>query len=201
MNSIITISRGPVPDRIEASNTSAALGSATTQSLGVRSTLLWSARGRSIMAALIISLFLTLSRNTSAEDITVRLINARSGRPLSSVFVAMSHWNGTFDIHKPPYPKREIVQAITDAKGKVVFHLSQPTPEHVGFSVGNPRDFAGCWHLRDTSPEFILRSGAVSDYNESKCGKLKVLVPATPGEVVIFERKLTLAEKMHQEIP
>jgi hypothetical protein len=113
----------------------------------------------------------------------------------------MSTWNGTFDIHKPPVPHKETVDAITDAKGVAVFHLPQPIPDHVGFDIGGPRDFVGCWRLVDISPENVMRSGVVADYNESKCGKLKTQVSASPGEVVIVDKKLTLGQQMRQEIP
>jgi hypothetical protein len=59
----------------------------------------------------------------------------------------------------------------------------------------------GCWRLVDISPENVMRSGVVADYNESKCGKLKTQVSASPGEVVIVDKKLTLGQQMRQEIP
>lgn len=145
--------------------------------------------------------FLVLPLSASPQDITIRLINATSGKPLSKISVSMGAWNGTFDVRKGPYPEQ--IRMITDAEGRAVFHLPRPTPEHIGFSVGTPWDFAGCWHLRDSSPETVLRSGVVADYDETKCGKRKpkIQVSAKPGEVVIFERKLTLWEKMHRELP
>jgi hypothetical protein len=53
--------------------------------------------------------FVSLSRvmlrlDAPVNSITVRLINARSRKPLSKVQVSMFMWNGTFDIHRPPYP-------------------------------------------------------------------------------------------------
>jgi hypothetical protein len=113
----------------------------------------------------------------------------------------MSSWNGTFDIHKPPYPRRETAEGTPDTEGKIIFHFPPPAPEHIGFSVGNPRDFAGCWRLRDFSLEAVIRSGVVAEYNESKCGKQKTQVTAKPGEVVIMEKRLTLGQQMRQEIP
>lgn len=137
----------------------------------------------------------------SAQDITVRLVNARSGKPLSRVRVAMLTWNGIFDIHKPPLPHIETVEATTDAMGVAVFHLRQPIPEHLSFEIGGLRDFAGCWRLRDLSPKTVLQSGVVADYNESKCGKLRTQLSAKPGEVVIVDKKLTLWDQMRQELP
>jgi len=145
--------------------------------------------------------FLVAPLAASAQDIAVRLVNAKSGKPLSKIRVAVSTWNGTFDIHRPPLPHKETVFAITDAKGVAVFHLPQPIPKHAGFEIGGLRDFAGCWRLPDLSLETVMRSGVVADYNESKCGKLRTQVSAKPGEVVIVDKKLTLADQMRQEIP
>jgi hypothetical protein len=136
----------------------------------------------------------------SAQDITLRLVNAKSGKPLSKIAVSMHAWNGTLDIHKPSDSKHVIVGATTDADGIAVFHLPQPAPEHLGFNVCCPWDLAGCWHLSDVSPDTVLREGTVAEYND-KCGKLRRPISAKPGEVVIAERKLTLWEKMRREIP
>lgn len=147
-------------------------------------------------------LFLVFPLGASAQDITMRLIDAKSGKPLRKVPVTMFAWNGPSTFPPDNVPKGEVVMhGTTDKEGRAVFHLPQPTPEHIGFSVGTPWDFAGCWRLRDLSPETVLRSGVVAHYNVSQCGKSSVQVSANPGEVVILEKKLTLWEKMRREIP
>jgi len=145
---------------------------------------------------LVASLSLTF---TSAQDITIRLVNAKSGKPLRSVPVTIFAWNGppTYRPDNIP-PGQIVVHATTDAEGRAVFHSPEPALEHIGFNVGTPWDFAGCWRLHDLSPEIVFRTGAVADYS---CGKLRWPVSAKPGEVVIVERKLTLWEKMRREIP
>jgi hypothetical protein len=138
----------------------------------------------------------------SSQDITVRLINAKSGKPLGKVPVTMFLWNGPPTFRPDNVTKDVIVgHKITDADGQAVFHLPQPLPEHVGFLLEPPMDFLGCWHLQDSSPETVLRSGVVADYNESKCGKLRQQASAGPGEIVIFEKKLTVGEQMRRELP
>jgi hypothetical protein len=146
--------------------------------------------------------FLVVPLGAAAQDITLRLVNAKSGKPLRAVPVTMFSWNGPRTFRLDNVPKGEaIVHTTTDTKGQAVFHLPEAGPEHIGFSVGGPRDFVGCWHPRDLSPETVMRSGVVADYNESKCGKLKIQVSAKPGEVVIVDKKLTLLDQMRQEIP
>ena len=136
----------------------------------------------------------------TGQSITLRLVNAKSGKPLSKTNAEMCTWNGTFDIHKPPYPERICVAAITDKSGTAVFQLATPPPEHTGFDIGGLRDFAGCWRLPDISPENVLRSGVVAAHSE-KCGKLRAPLTTRPGEVVIADRKLKLWENMRTEIP
>jgi hypothetical protein len=136
---------------------------------------------------------------TSAQDITVRLANAKSGKPLRSVPVTIFTWNGPPTYRSDNVPPGQIVLHLTtDADGRAVFRSPQPPLEHIGFDVGTPWDFAGCWRLHDPSPEMVLRSGVIADYT---CGKRRWPVSAKPGEVVIVERKLRLWEKMCREIP
>jgi hypothetical protein len=136
----------------------------------------------------------------TGQDIKVRLVNAKSGKPLSKVTVSMQAWIGTFDIHKPD-PKQIVVEATatTNGEGVAVFHITQPAPEHIGFLLQPPMDFYGCWG-QIFSPEIVLRGG-VADYNQSKCGRLRKPISAEPGDVVIVERKLTAWEHMRREMP
>jgi hypothetical protein len=96
----------------------------------------------------------------SAQDITLRLVDAKSGKPMSKISVSMHAWNGMLDIHKPPYPERIEIRATTDAGGIAVFHLVQPAPEHIGFLLAGPMDFYGCWGQVFAS-ETVLRSASV----------------------------------------
>ena len=136
----------------------------------------------------------------SAQDITLRLVNAESGQSLPKVRVSIHAWNGTLDIRKSAAPKRIEIDVTTNPQGIAVFHLPQPVSEHLGLLLQPPMDFYGCWG-QVFSPEKVLSSGVVADYDESKCGKLPRAVSAKPGEVVIVERKLNAREKMLREIP
>lgn len=146
-------------------------------------------------------LFLALSL-ASGENFTLRVVNPKSGKPLSKVPVTMFYWNGPPTYSPDAVPKEQIViHATTDADGVASFALSEPHREHVGFSIGTPWDLAGCWHLKAVSPDVIRQSGTVADYDEKKCGKLKQQGVAKPGEVLIFERRLTTVEKARREVP
>jgi hypothetical protein len=152
------------------------------------------------MACLIFELLMFGVPCVTGQSITLRLVNAKSGKPLSKTTAAMCTWGGTFDIHRPPYPARVCVTAITDKSGTAVFQLPKALPGNIGFDIGGLRDFAGCWRLPGISPENALRSGIVAAYSEV-CGKLRAPLTARPGEVVIADRKISLWEKMRTEIP
>ena len=138
----------------------------------------------------------------SPQDIAVRLINGKSGKPLQGVSVRMTAWNGPPTFRPDNIPKSQVAEhATTDAEGRAVFHLPDPPLEHVGFMLEPPMDFFGCWRRDTLSPETILRSGIVAQYDESNCGELKSKVSAKPGEVIIFEKKLTWWQQLRRELP
>lgn len=143
--------------------------------------------------------FLTSHVQAAPKDVTVRLVNARSGKPLSKALVTIFFWKGTWTFPHEPFPKHD--DELTNDAGLAVFHLIEPLPEHLGFSIGSPWDVSGCCCHQNFSLETVLQAGVVAGYDESKCGKLKRQVSAKPGEVVIFEKKLTFWEKMRREIP
>jgi len=165
----------------------------------------WNLRRRQIFlgAIFVALLLLTIGQSGSSDtDFTVRLINARSGKPLKEVTVTISAWNGEWKYDpKKPSAKKTTIDATTDAEGRALFRLAQPLPEHIGFLLVPPDDFAGCCRRQNFSPEKVLQSGAVADYDQSKCGELKSKAVPKPGETVIFEKKLTVWEKMGREIP
>lgn len=157
--------------------------------------------GRAI-ACLALLFFAPPVVHASPQDIVVRLVDPRSAKPLSKVSVAMISWSGDLSgramMGVEPH---ERAQSITDAEGRAVFHLPQPPPEHLGFLLVLSSDFCGCWKRNPFSPETILRSGIVAEYDESKCGKLRTQVSAKPGEVIIFEKKLTWWQQLRRELP
>jgi hypothetical protein len=157
---------------------------------------------RTSAAACVALLLLVLPLGVSAQEITLRLLDARSGQPLKNVPVTMFAWNGPPTFRPDSVPKGEVViHGLTDQKGLEVFRALQPGLEHLAFSIGTPSVFAGCWHLNDVSPDTVQRSGVVATYDTAKCGKSKAHPSAKPGVVTIVERRLTVWEKMRRELP
>jgi hypothetical protein len=151
---------------------------------------------------LMVALVFANASRLSAQDIVLRLVNSKSGKPLKNVAVSMFCWNGPPKFQADKVPKSEVIEhGVTDAKGNARFHTNVSGFEHIRFSIDTPWDFAGCWSLNDVSAATVLRVGTVASYDEEKCGKAARNVSAKPGEVVIFEKKLTIGEKVHRELP
>lgn len=135
----------------------------------------------------------------SPLEITFRFINPESGKPASGMVIGIAAWN--VDTH--PSKATEIVASIntkTDKAGKIIFHLPQPIPKHMGIST-DPYLVRGCAGKDIFSPDQVFRFGAVATYNSAKCGPTRVVMKATPGEVVLLERPLSLTERMRREVP
>ena len=137
----------------------------------------------------------------SPPTITLHVIDARSGKPLKGIKVEMFTSDAGSSV-KPEEPKtkpNKTQEATTDNDGRAVFELFEPLPESVGFLLVPPDDFASCWGQLFSAKE-VLESGAVADF-APRCGKLKWKASAKPGEVLIFEKRLTTWEKMRREMP
>jgi hypothetical protein len=134
--------------------------------------------------------------------ITVRVINAVSGKPISGVTIGLSTWN----TDESPVPAHKLVSRssfqATDKNGEVVFPVPEPPPNYVAVDYLTTQ-LRGC-STRVFRLAEALRSGIVADYNPQKrkwCGKLKAGESAKPGVIVIFDRRLTLWDRLLQEIP
>lgn len=143
-------------------------------------------------------LFVLLPVTSSAQEsgspqIAVLVINPRSGKPLKNAFVLMATWNGKADEDTPATSV-----ARTNAAGRAIFRVATPTPRHVSFTL-SPRDHEFC-SPGIFSTKDVLRTGIIDKYDPT-CGKLKWTGRASPGNVVIFVRKLNVWQQMLTEIP
>jgi hypothetical protein len=149
---------------------------------------------RAFLCLLIMLIWSTLCAGPmQSESIRVRLIDPRSGKPQRKVEIIMTAWNG-----KPTHTPDTSI-ATTGQGGDATFLLSQPLPEHVAFGPP-PTDFVGCSGAATFSPQKIIQEGAVATY-DTRCGKLNWRGAASPGEVIIFARKLSLWDKILRELP
>jgi len=123
-----------------------------------------------------------------AQDVTIRLINVKDGRPLQGQLIVLSLGNAT--VASTPE-----VQATTSSDGTAVFHLPEPGPEQVFLDTENGK-IRACYSWGAFSTREIIEHGVVA---ENKCdpkGKVKVKFTAKPGEVIVFVRFLRWWERM-----
>jgi hypothetical protein len=155
-----------------------------------------------LMLLLWLSLFVIVPPAFGQAQITLRFIDPESGKPLKGIYgdilagntdkfdgtTKTIVWNAT--------PKK------TDREGKVVFQLPDPVPRYLLCSA-DVLDLHGC-SSGVFSAKDVLRTGVVAVFDTKKlrwCGKLKTQAAAKPGEIVIFDKRMTVWERMLQEIP
>jgi hypothetical protein len=120
------------------------------------------------------------------QDITVRLLHYRTGKPIKKVSVSIAFWNGE------PFNENIVIKAKTDKNGQILVHVPEPVPEHLSmssFDLFLSRD--GVNSGIPMSPAEALKSGLVVPYEEGHSHSHSHLkVSAKPGQIVLFTRKL-----------
>lgn len=117
-----------------------------------------------------------------AEDVTIRLINVKDGRPLEAQVIVLSLGNARL-------ASTPEVEATTSSDGTAVFRLPDPIPKEVFLDTENGK-IRACYSWGAFSTQEIIEHGIVA---ENKCdpkGKLKGKFTAKPGEVIVFVRFL-----------
>jgi hypothetical protein len=138
---------------------------------------------------LLVALVGVSPRTGLAEDLTVRLINAKVGHPLGGQLIVV--FLGNARLASTPE-----IRVTTSSDGTAVVRLPTPIPEQISVDVENGR-LRGCSRFSFSTREVIER-GVVA---ENKCdpkGKLKGKFTAEPGEVIVFARFLKWWEKMQR---
>lgn len=142
-----------------------------------------------------------IARTEQVSQITVRLLDVKSNRPLKKISVDMFLWNGTWDIKKGLPSDYHVFSGRTNAEGLVVFDLPQSYPEHIGF---HSIDLLGC-SIPDFSVSEIIKSGAVAPYKHDspQCYHGTLTGKRTPvaGEVIIYDQKVSAGQRLLREIP
>lgn len=182
----------------------------------------------SVSVAVILGAGFTWARaqepSNGGQQITVRFINPKSGKPLRKMWVGVTQWKG-----EPPKGESNVpyilgsTNAQTNRNGEVVFMLSDPPPMFVSVQSFD------LWYSGSLIPTSkVLESGVILDYSDAKPprgywvnkqgqlilksgtllghgsnGKpaLKLKIKAKPGEIIYIEKKITLWQRMRQEIP
>jgi hypothetical protein len=118
----------------------------------------------------------------------VKVLGGETGQPVKSIYVPLDD--------RPQ--QIQLLNAKTDSHGMAVFHLSDPLPERIGISF-NPFEFGSCSELEFVTDQ-ILRTGVVAG---DRCESSKPMPHLAPeaGQLVVFGKRVTLWQRVRQELP
>jgi hypothetical protein len=138
--------------------------------------------------------FSLVGQGAAQQNITLRILDYKSAKPMAKLYLSIEGFNGDLS----PGGSWTIVMRIstkTDRNGSVVVSVPEPPPEHMRVSSFDL--FEG---IADFSPADVLKSGTVMQYGHATEAQ-KAKVAARPGEVVVFNKRITAWDRMLQEIP
>jgi hypothetical protein len=129
-------------------------------------------------------------RPLPAEDIIIRAIEAKNGKPAARVRISFWSW----EFGRNPAGTRN-QHGITDARGRVVFHVDSMLPT---LAVGTAE--IGC-SQRDYPASEVLKSGIVGENNCVKKSPKDQEINAKPGEIVFFMEWDSFWKRLHRNVP
>jgi hypothetical protein len=141
------------------------------------------------------------------KDITLRFIDAGSGKPIAGISVSIFAWDENRGGSKPAAPdalkiNRNSQVVKTDKEGKAIFYLNDDPTLKILY-IDTTGDLRGC-----SAHEFpiaqVLRTGLIASYRIGKpkwCVALKAQTTPKRGEIVIFDKRVTVFDRMRREIP
>lgn len=159
-----------------------------------------------LLCAAVVFLGPLLSKQTilAQAPITLRFLDAASGRPIKGISVSVDAWDENRGRQKPQpdgiLKINKNSQVIKDGEG--IFRLYQE-PSLKTLYVTSVGELRGC-SKNEFSIDEVLRSGVVANYkpdNHKWCVPLKAQATAKPGEIFIFDKRMTVWDRMRQEIP
>ncbi len=125
------------------------------------------------------------------HGLSLRIVDAKTGKPIKRVSASVVMWNESGQIEVLSHGK-------TDAEGVILFHLSDPLPERVGFDF-SPNELKYCSDLAFPTAE-ILNVGLVAQ-NKCQTEKGQFRPKLKAGEITLFAQRVSLSERMRKEIP
>jgi hypothetical protein len=159
------------------------------------------------------------------HEITVRVVDAKSGKPVKKAYAGIYAWSGTWDgmVTKNTkiisdkhssggdgsifvvLPARQSPEATlvfskstkTDNAGRIIIHMPDDTPERIAVTFSPLKFVATCGIF---SPGGAFNSGLVLLGSTNQINS-KIQLSAGPGEVVILVHKVSAWHNMLQEIP
>ena len=142
------------------------------------------------LACLLISILTwgQLTYGDGEQVISLRILDAKSGKPLRKVTAAMITWK---DGQVKLLSREKTVQECL-----IVFRLPGLLPDRIGFDF-SPDELGYCSDLA-FSTELVLSAGI---YAPNKCGsvELSASFKQKPGEIILFASRVSLGERMRRE--
>jgi hypothetical protein len=123
--------------------------------------------------------------------VALHIVDAKTGKPIKRVSASMVVWNEHGQIET-------LSQGKTNSEGVIVFHLSEPLPDRVGFNFA-PDELKYCSDLAFSTAE-ILKVGLLAQ-NKWQTDKTISPLGRKPGEITLFAQRVSLGERMRKELP
>lgn len=130
----------------------------------------------------------------AAASITIRVVNSRTGKPLTGQGVSVSF---VYDEGEKLPAGYEVTSKLeTDAHGEAELMLPDPPPKHIGITLKltSGRWHCGCIELTET--QRILQNGVIVGAASNSIRIRNGLVNAVPGQVLFAARPLSLFEEL-----
>jgi hypothetical protein len=140
---------------------------------------------------LVLLLFATAPLSFADEAISLRIVDARTGKPIRKVSATLIKWSKDGQVE-------QLSTATTNTAGLAVFHLAIPLPDRIGFDFV-PDELKYCSDLAFSTKE-ILNAGVLG---QNKCQSVgpKLSFGRKAGEITLFAKKVSLSERMRRELP
>lgn len=131
-----------------------------------------------------------------AQDLTLRLIDVTSGRPMSSQPVPVAFiYDKKYQPNVPAKPEKG-VNLETDANGEVHFQFPAPAPAHFAAEARLDRSRWHCGCALLSSPNELIKKGIVGSIPAGGSGLPGDLIKPVPGRIILFASPLTLWERL-----
>jgi hypothetical protein len=123
--------------------------------------------------------------------LSLRILDAQTGKPIKKASASMVKWNEHGGVEV-------LSHGTTSAEGIIVFHLSEPLPDRIGFNF-SPNELKYCSDLAFSTTE-IINVGLLA---QNKCQTDRTTFPSSrkAGEITLFAHKVPLSERMRTELP
>src|SRR5258708_17721006 len=155
----------------------------------------WSAKILLLYAALVPVLSTFGQVGADGQEITVRFVDYRSGSRIKKLDVMVEGFNGELTGRSADRTTVFSTSTKTDNEGKLIIRLPRLPPQQISIFSFDLAESTVAFSLAD-----VLKSGVVALYRKGE-GHSKLNVATKPREIVILNRKLTVWDKMRQEIP